>query len=315
MPGLIELFREAASSRGLGKETVNVYSYWLRKLYAFTKTPARKWRGQDITAWLADLDSQGYSFPSRNQALCAAIFVFKHVLKIDPGTLDLPPRPRCQQTLRVIPTREELGRIFVGLRGGARVMVGLMYGSGLRVMETCTLRVQDIDFSAGAVLIHEGKGRKNRRTVLPRLMVPTLQRWVAWRELLHSQDLSEGAGYVELPGRLAVKYPGAPRELRWQFLFPSTVRRGQYRWHTTPEAVGKAMRAAVKSAGITKRVTPHTLRHAFATHALATNDIHTVQQLLGHECLETTLIYLHGDTAAGVSPLDVSCVEHPTLAS
>lgn len=185
-------------------------------------------------------------------------------------------------------------------------MAGLMYGSGLRVLcECCRLRVQDIDLEALTVRVQDGKGAKCRLTVLPVLLVPALRRHLAWRKALHDQDLAAGAGFVELPGRLAQKYPNANRELRWQWLFPSTVLRGQYRWHTTDEAIGKQLRASVRASGITKRVTPHTLRHAFATHAMqAGNDIKTVQDLLGHESLETTMIYLHSDAARGVSPLD-----------
>lgn len=304
-PGLIQKFREVASARGLGRNTVNTYIFWLRKFHGFIGKRASEWRGPDVTAWMHDLEQQHYSFPSRNQGLCSLIFTFKHVLRIDPGCLDLPPRPREQRRIKTIPSREELGRIFTGLSGQSRVMAGIMYGSGLRVEETCKLRVQDLDFAALTIRVHSGKGDKDRLTLLPTALVPILQRWLTWRSALHEWDLGEGAGLVELPNRLGSKYPNAKSELRWQFLFPSRLRRGQYRWHTTPESIGKSMRQAVAAAGLTKRVTPHTLRHAFATHALrAGNDIATVQDLLGHSNVETTMIYLHGDGARGVSPLD-----------
>lgn len=252
------------------------------------------------------LADQNYSAVSRKQALNAVVFVFKNVLQRDLGQLDLPPMPKVRHTLRIIPSRDELGRIFSGLHGQVKLMCGLMYGSGLRVLcECCRIRVQDVDLEALTLRIHDGKGAKCRQTVIPVLLVPALRRQITWRKALHEQDLAEGAGYVELPGRLAVKYPKANREFGWQFLFPSTVRRGQYRWHTTDEAIGKQLRAAVRAAGINKRVTPHTLRHAFATHALQSgNDIKTVQELLGHEDLNTTAIYLHADAARGFSPLD-----------
>jgi hypothetical protein len=153
---------------------------------------------------------------------------------------------------------------------------------------------------------------RNARDYLPRKANDdylTELRWLYDRRDLEEarRDLANGHGFVELPGRLAVKYRNANRELRWQYLFPSTMVRGQYRWHTTDEAVAKQMRSEVRAAGITKRVTPHTLRHAFATHAMqAGNDPRTVQDLLGHESLETTMIYLHGDAARGVSPLDAA---------
>jgi integron integrase len=305
--GLIERFRQAASHRQLQRRTIGTYEFWLRKFYHETgRQPATAWTGEMVRVWLHQLDQDRYSTVSRKQALCALAFIFRHVMQRDMGNLNLPKPPREKFHLRTIPSREELSRIFAGLKGQPRLMAAVMYGAGLRVEETCRLRVQDIDFEARTIRIHGGKGDKDRLTVLPALLVPHLRRQIAWREALHHQDLAQGAGFVELPGRLALKYPSAPRELRWQFLFPSQVIRAQRRWHAVPEGVQKAMRQAVAAAGITKKVTPHTLRHAFATHALrAGNDVRTVQDLLGHEHLETTMIYLHGDAARGVSPLDL----------
>jgi len=247
-----------------------------------------------------------YALKSRHQALCALVYVFKRVLRIEIGILDLPKVQRPKPTLKILPTREELARIFAGLHGQARLMAALMYGSGLRVTECCQLRMKDIDFSEPSICVYDGKGGKNRRTVLPIRLVPALQKYMSWRAALHSNDLENGDGYVQLPGRLAIKYKSANRELAWQFLFPSQAVREKHRWYTTPERIQGALRKAVRSAGILKRVTPHTLRHAFATHALQTpgNDIKTVQELLGHDSIETTAIYLHADQAGGTSPLD-----------
>ncbi len=305
--GLIDQFRIQASCRELQKRTISTYEFWIRKFFADTgRRPASEWTGEMVSSWLHRLDRENYSSVSRKQALCALVFVFRHVLMSNVENLGLPKPPREKFHLRTIPSREELGRIFSGLRGQPRLMAALMYGSGLRVEETCKLRVQDIDFDARTIRIHGGKGNKDRLCLLPDILLPHLQRQIAWRAALHDQDLAAGAGIVELPGRLDRKYPGAQRELRWQFLFPSQSIRDQRRWHAVPEGVQKAMRAAVRAAGITKRVTPHTLRHAFATHALrAGNDIRTIQDLLGHEHVETTMIYLHGDMARGVSPLDL----------
>lgn len=304
---LIPKLEAALVEQSLGKSTGLCYKFWVRKFYAHNRKPASTWTGEDVRRWMLHLAAENYSPVSRKQALNAVVFVFKHVLKRDLGQLDLPPMPKVHQTLRIVPSREELGRIFSGLRGQVKLMAGLMYGSGLRVLcECCRLRVQDIDLEALTIRVHDGKGAKSRLTLIPVMLVPALRRQIAWRKALHDQDLAEGAGLVELPGRLAQKYPKANREFGWQFLFPSTVRRGQYRWHCTDEAIGKQLRAAVRAAGINKRVTPHTLRHAFATHAMqAGNDIRTVQELLGHEDLNTTAIYLHADAARGVSPLDV----------
>lgn len=308
--GLIQKLEAAALERSLGKSTIQCYSFWARKFYGLIGKPASQWTGADVRTAMLRLADDNYSAVSRKQALNAVVFVFKYVLKADLGHLDLRPMPRVHRTLRTIPSRDELGRIFAGLHGQVKLMAGIMYGSGLRVLcECCRLRVQDIDIEALTVRVHDGKGKKCRLTVFPALLVPAMRRHLAWRKALHDQDLAAGAGLVELPGRLAIKYPNANREFRWQFLFPSTVVRRQHRWHTTDEAISKQMRAAVKAAGITKRVTPHTLRHAFATHAMqAGNDPRTVQDLLGHESLETTMIYLHGDAARGVSPLDAGPV-------
>lgn len=311
--GLISRFREVAAVRSLSKNTIATYELWLRKFFIFTeRKPAAQWRGSDVSKWMFALERDRYAGKSRGQALCAVIFVFKHVLNIDPGTLELPISPKQPRRLKTIPTREELGRVFSGLRGSDRLKFAIIYGSGTRVEECCRLRVQDIDFENLTLRVHGGKGDKDRLTLLPVALVQPLRRQIAWRAALHDIDIAEGAGLVELPGRLAVKYKNADRELRWQFVFPSTIRRGQYRWHATPQALQKAMRKAVAAAGLTRRITPHTLRHAFATHALrAGNDIQTVADLLGHESIETTQIYLHGDAARGFSPLDAGPLKLP----
>lgn len=304
---LKKAFFEAVALRDAAKNTGRTYWACLVKFYQFTRKPASQWSGPDVERWLIELHRLDFAPKSRKQALCALVFCFKHVLKRDLGTLNLPPMPKERQTLKTIPTRQELGRIFAGLHGQVKLMAGLMYGSGLRVGECCKLRVQDIDIDARTVRIWNGKGDKSRLTVLASAVIPSLRRHIEWRAALHDMDSANGCGLVELPHRLAMKYKTANRDLRWQWLFPSTVIRGQYRWHTTDESVAKQMRAAVRAAGIIKRITPHTLRHAFATHAMQSgNDPRTVQDLLGHESLETTMIYLHADAARGFSPMDVA---------
>lgn len=299
--------RAAAGKTPLARNSRRTYWAHLLAFHRFCNKPASQWRGRDVSAWMFHLERERYSIPARRQMLCAVVWAFKNVLEIDPGILELPSLPREEKRVKVIPAREELGRVFSGLKGMCRIMAGLMYGSGLRVEECCKLRVKDIDFSALTVVIHGGKGDKDRLTLLPVAMVPILQKFVAWRAAMHDWDVSEGAGFVELPGRLTIKYKNAARELAWQFLFCSAVRRGQYRWHTVPEVIQRAIKKAVAGAGITKRITPHTLRHAFATHALrAGNDIATIQELMGHSQVETTMIYLHGDAARGISPLDAA---------
>lgn len=309
--GVVAKFHNVASvpvvgRRELSKTSRKVYLFWLRRFWEFVgRKPAAQWNGPDVEKFMGRLQEEGYAAKSRRQALCALVYIFKHVLEREMGELTLPTLPRERKTVKIIPTRQELARIFSALSGPVRLMAGLMYGAGLRVKECCTLRVKDFDFAALTIRIHGGKGGKDRLCLLPMRLVDALQRQIRWRALLHSRDLEKGAGIVDLPGRLGAKYARASQELRWQFMFPSSVIREQRRWHTVPEAVQNAMRQAVRAAGILKPVTPHTLRHAFCTHALrAGNDPATVQQLMGHDSLETTMVYAHADHARGVSPLD-----------
>ena len=302
---LREQFFKAIALRSAARNTGRDYWAQIVKFYRFTRKKAAQWTGADVEAWMWQLHRMGYARKSRKQSLCAVAFLFKHVLRADMGTLNLPPMPKERETIKIIPTREELGRIFAGLKGQVKTMAGIMYGAGLRVNECCHLRVKDIDFGNGTIHIHAGKGDKSRITLLPKRLVPALQRHLQWRHALHQMDVANGYGLVEMPGRLGLKFKNAARDFAWQFLFPSTLVRGQQRWHTTDESVAKQMRAAVRAAGIMKRITPHTLRHAFATHAMRDgNDVRTVQNLLGHESIETTAIYLHADRAGGLSPLD-----------
>lgn len=309
--GIVTKFLEVSSVRKgnraeLARNTKTTYLSCIRSFYRFTnKKPASQWSPQDVEGFMLHLANDRYSRSSRKQHLCALVYVFKHVLCRDLGTLQLPFMPREKKPIKVIPTRDELKLLFGHLKGMARTMCGVMYGAGLRVNECCQLRVKDVDFSALTIRVHEGKGDKDRLCLLPMALAPALERQITMRAAMHDQDCAEGAGLVELPGRLAKKYPSAPRDLRWQFLFPSAVIRDGHRWHTTPEAVQKALRLAVKRAHILKLITPHTLRHAFCTHALrAGNDAATVQELMGHDSLETTMTYAHGDAARGFSPLD-----------
>lgn len=308
--GLIPRFIRAAAvpmhGRNMLKDrTVETYITWLKKFWKATCKPASQWCAADIEAFMWQMHRENYAFRSRKQALCAIIYVFKNVIGAEIGQLKLPPVPREHKLMRIIPSRDELARIFTALRGQIRIMAGLMYGAGLRVGETCELRMKDIDIEARTVRIHDGKRDRDRLTILPDMLVPALQRQMARRAQLHERDLKAGAGLVDLPGRLAIKYKGAPRELAWQFLFPSAAVRNGYRWYATPQGVQKAMKVAVHEAGILKRVTPHTLRHAFCTYAQQDGTpITVVQELMGHDDLNTTMIYSHADRAQGRSPLD-----------
>ena len=313
--GLVAAFRAVAvvktpARRALMPRTIETYLLWVRKFYQFNECrPASVWTGLDVQRFLWWMHAERYAIKSRKQALCALVYVFRHVLQVDVGKLDLPSMPKEKATIKIIPSRAEIARLFTGLRGQAKLMAGLMYGAGLRVSECCELRVKDIDLELKTIRVHGGKGDKDRLALLPHSMVAALAAHLAWRAGLHDCDCANGAGIAPMPGRMNIKKPSAARSLAWQYLFPSTMIRGQRRWHTVPAAVQKALRAAVKAAGILKPVTPHTLRHAYCTHSLrAGNDPATVQRLMGHDDLTTTMIYAHGDFARGVSPMDVADV-------
>ncbi len=193
------------------------------------------------------------------------------------------------------------------------LMIELLYGTGLRVMECCTLRVRDIDFDRGQVVVRGGKGDKDRVVMLPGSLRERLAEQVGRVRLRHGRDVGKGGGHVPLPASLANKCPYAERDWRWQFVFPSVVLRRDdgglgTRYHADPGAVGRTVREAARAAGIAKRVSPHTFRHSFATHLLESGyDVRQVQQLLGHQSLETTMIYTHvmnKPAVAVTSPLD-----------
>lgn len=292
--------------RELSEGTQGQYINELRKFWRWTgKKPASEWSASDVEGWLHHLRNESYSRSSRKTSLCALVYVFKNVLQRELGTLNLPAMPKEKPTLKIIPNRQEIGRIFASMKGMVRLMAGLMYGSGLRVSEVCELRVKDIDIDSLSLRIYDAKGEKNRLCLMPERLVNALQNQIAWRMALHERDVADGAGFVDLPGRYGQKKKGASRDIRWQYLFPSSLIRGQRRWYLTPKAVQKAMSAAVRATGILKIVTPHTLRHAYCTHSQQCgNDIATVAALMGHETIETTQIYSHAAAARGVSPLD-----------
>ena len=246
-PGLLAAFRQVAvvntpQRRALCKATVSCYTTWLKLFHRCVRKGAEAWTGLDVQRFLWWMHEERYSPVSRKQALCALIYVFKHVLGRDVGKLNLPSFPREKQGHKIIPERQQIAQIFAGMHGMTQLVARLLYGAGLRIGECCMLRVKDIDFANGKITVYGGKGDKDRRVLLPRGLVEPLRLHVEWRAALHAQDLSVGAGYVEMPGRLAVKYPARQRELHWQYLFPSSVVTAQRRWYLTPEAVQKGMR-------------------------------------------------------------------------
>lgn len=292
---LIEALKQECQVRHFSRRTFSAYATWTRKFYVFTgRRPPRECGAKEVREFLCWMAGNGYSAASQNQALNALVFVFEKVLQVPLGNIGQFPRAKRRESLPVVLSRSEVGLILSKMRGTAQLMARLCYGSGLRIHECCTLRVKDIDFANALVVVRAGKGDKDRRTMLPPSLRDPLLSHLQFRQAEHRRDIEHGGGYVQLPGHLAAKYPGAARDFAWQYVFASSVRRGIYRWHITPRALQADFAAAVRAAGIHKAATPHTLRHAFATHLLESGaDIRTVQELLGHANVETTMIYTH----------------------
>jgi integron integrase len=269
----------------------------------------------EVNAFLTDLAVNGrVSASTQNQALCALLFLYEHVLGRPLDRIGGVVRADRPKRLPVVLTRSEVRRLLGQLDGTYRLMGELMYGSGLRLLECLRLRVKDLDFERGEITVREGKGGKDRVTMLPVAVRPAVLAHLGRVKHLHERDLAAGFGRVHLPHALDRKFPAAAAEFRWQYVFPSVKlsvdpRSGVKRRHHAHEsAISKAITAAVRAAGLDKRATSHSLRHSFATHLLEDGyDIRTVQELLGHEDVSTTMIYTHVLAKGGkgvTSPLD-----------
>ena len=300
-PGLIQRYREELQARHYARRTVTTYEQWVRRFLRFhgLRHP-REMGSTEVNSFLTHLAVERRVSPStQNQALAALLFLYRNLLERD---LELASvvRARSRQRLPVVLTTEEVRAVLQRLDGIEGLVAGLLYGSGLRLMEAVRLRVQDLDFSRRELTVRDGKGGKDRRTLLPDRMVEQLRSHLQTVRALHRKDLTDGWGRVELPHALARKYPNAPVEWGWQWVFPQHNRwrdrttGAEGRHHIDPSLIQKAVRKAVLAAGISKPATCHTLRHSFATHLLERGqDIRTIQELLGHSDLKTTMIYTH----------------------
>jgi integron integrase len=241
------------------------------------------------------------SASTQNQAFNAILFLYRKVLGISLEDKNISAiRAARKKNIPVVLTRDEVGRVLTLMNGTVQLMARLFYASGLRVMECIRLRIQDIDFGMGEITVREGKGFKDRLTMLPESLAPVLQEQIERVKVLHRQDLKNGFGSVYMPYGLERKFRNAHKEPGWQFLFPASniavdPRTGRKRRHHMHESnLKRAVKKAARQAGISKRVTPHSLRHSFATHLLMDgSDIRNVQELLGHKDVSTTMIYTH----------------------
>ena len=301
-PRLLDRVRQALRARHLSRRTEEAYVAWIRRFIFFhDKRHPAEMGAAEVTKFLTSLAVDGQVAAStQNQALSALLFLYKDVLEVDLPWLDGIVRARRPERLPVVLSRDEVRALFQRLDGVSRLMASLLYGAGLRVLECCRLRVQDIDFATNQIVVRGGKGDKDRVTMLPGIAKAGLLEHLEDVRAQHRHDLAAGAGWVELPTALMRKYPNAGREWVWQWVFPATrIYRdrltGQRRRHHLHESVlQRAVKAAVRQAGLAKRASPHTLRHSFATHLLEDgHDIRTVQELLGHRDVTTTMIYTH----------------------
>ena len=315
-PKLLDRLRHACRVRHYSIRTEEAYHDWCRRYILFHhKRHPQEMGAAEIAQFLTHLAVDGQVSPStQNQAFSALLFLYRDVLQVDPGRIAGVVRANRPKKLPVVLSRPEVWGVLDHLAGTNRLLGRLMYGSGLRVLEAVRLRVKDLDFGNGLIVVREGKGSKDRRTIFPEAVRADVTAHLARVRELHQKDLSAGYGAVYLPYALARKLPNAAREWAWQYAFPSArlstdPRSGAVRRHHANEnAVTKAVTAAAAAAGLSKRVTSHTLRHTFATHLLEDGyDIRTVQELLGHADVSTTMIYTHvlDKRGRGVkSPLD-----------
>jgi integron integrase len=315
-PRLLDRVREAIRVRHFSLRTEEAYIHWIKRyiLYHGKRHPSEMGEAE-VSAFLSHLATGLKVAPStQNQALSAILFLYRQVLGQELDWLENVVRAKRAQRLPVVLTKTQVQQLLAQLRGMHTLLGSLLYGTGMRLMEALRLRVGDVDFDYGQIIVRSGKGAKDRVTVLPESLHTPLKAHLQRVKTLHLKDLVEGFGSVYLPYALARKYPNASREWRWQYVFPSQVRsRDPYtgevqRHHLCEKNLQRAIKQAAVRAGLTKRTTTHTLRHCFATHLLEGGyDLRTVQELLGHADVRTTMIYTHvmkKGAGAVRSPLD-----------
>lgn len=300
-PGLIQRYRELLQTRHYARRTVKTYEQWLRRFLRFhgMRHP-REMGSTEVNAFLSHLAvNEQVSASTQNQALAALLFLYRNLLERE-LELDGVVRARTRQRLPVVLSEAEVRAVRQQLEGEPALVVGLLYGSGLRLMEALRLRVKDLDVERRELTVRDGKGGKDRLTLLPQTLVPALQEHLLQVRSIHRSDLNAGWGRVLMPYALERKYPNASREWGWQWVFPQQKRwrdpetGHQGRHHLDPSLVQKAVKRAVAAAGVSKAASCHTFRHSFATHLLERGqDIRTIQELLGHKDVSTTMIYTH----------------------
>jgi len=301
-PKLLARVRDAIRARHYSPRTEQAYVHWIRRYIFFhgVRHPADMGK-PELTAFLSHLAVREHvSASTQTQALSALVFLYRNVLDGEIGLLEGVVRAKRPARLPVVLTRDEARRLFANMDGVVLVACRLLYGSGLRLLECLHLRVKDIEFDRNEITVRDGKGQKDRVTMLPASCKQPLLDHLAKVRRLHEEDLRQGLGRAPLPGALARKYPNGDRQWGWQYVFPASSHYTdrhtgvRHRHHLHETVVQKHMGEAVRLAKIVKPATPHTLRHSFATELLRTgHDIRTIQELLGHSDISTTMIYTH----------------------
>ncbi len=301
-PTLISAMTERLQLRRASPRTIEAYTSWVRRFIRFHAGRHPRAMGDgEVTAFLSHLATTRHVASStQNQALAALLYLYEHVLELPLGVMQNVVRAKRPHRVPTVLSRAEARAVLDAMAGPSQMIAMILYGSGLRLMEACTLRLKDIDLQRGEIVVRGGKGGRDRLTMLPEVIVPAIEAQMARVRTLHRRDRAAGRGSVVLPDAFARKAPSAPFDIRWQWLFPATriyqdpTSTRWVRHHLHESVVQRAVARAAETAGIGKRVSCHTFRHSFATHLLeAGYDIRTVQELLGHRSVTTTMIYTH----------------------
>ena len=312
----LDQVRQTIQLKNLSKKTEQSYIYYTSDYISFhKKRPPQEMGADEIRVYLSHLvNDKNIASSTQNVALSALLFLYRQVLKINVPNLDKLKRAKQPKRLPVILTREEIKKLLTYIDGVEHLVISLLYGTGMRISEGLSLRVKDIDFEKKEILIRDGKGDEDRKTMLPTSLIQRLKQQLEYVRSIHNLDLAKGLGEVELPLALARKYPRGARDWNWQYIFPSSTKslepetKRKKRHHLSEDSIQRAMKKALKLAEIVKNASPHTLRHSFATHLLEDGyDIRTIQELLGHKDVTTTMIYTHllnRDNRTVKSPLD-----------
>lgn len=314
-PKLLDQVKNELSVNHYSKKTEEAYIGWIKRFILFhNKRHPIDMGAEEIKSFLDNLVTNHHvSSATQNQALQGILFLYKNILNKDVGWIENIKWSTRVKHLPVVLSKREVAKIFDNLEGTNKLIVSLLYGSGLRLSEALRLRIKDIDFDYGQIIVRDGKGEKDRHTILPNSIIPELKKHLNEVYKQHKIDLSKGKGETILPYALARKYPNAGKEFGWQYAFPADkfIKDKDSglvtRWHIHESTIQRAVKDAVRKSGITKPASPHTFRHSFATHLLENGyDIRTIQELLGHQSVKTTMIYTHVlNRGLGVkSPLD-----------